>query len=237
MEIPHHHHLCSSTWTNEGPPPPYSPQYAPVSQSPNPYPSVPRVSNQFQSIIQQPPQSVQPVYQYQPVYSAQNQNIQHIQQYTQVQQSQPVTYVQQIPPNAQLQPGAAYQIVQPVHVNANANAYPGQQPVQRQAAPLQIVVDQRSNNKHLQQYNYESKAEEEQRPETKNFNWLYTLSCISCLLCCPLGSCSLYLACKASNQYEKKNYQRSAQNQRKSSIFAIIAIVLFIIIVSAVELL
>ena len=212
---------------NEGPPPPYSPHYVAASQSPNPYPSVPQIISN-QSVIQQPPQSIQPVYQYQQVYSAstQNQNLQPIQQYTQVQpQSQPVSYVQQIPSNAQLQPGATYQIVQPI----NANAYPNQ----LQGAPLQIVVDQTSNNQHLKQYSYESKVEEEeQRTENKSFNWLYALSCISCLLCCPIGSCSLYLACKASDQYEKKNYLRSTQNQRKSLIFAITAIVIFIIIVS-----
>ena len=224
------------------PPPAYSPQYVP--QSPNPIPSAPRAQIQLQQ-----PQSIQPVYQAVQQQPLQQQPLQ-----------QGITYVQQMqqPQNVQLQvqqPGAnvQYQVVQPVQsgvMNVNPAAYPAQmqiqqpvyaqvaqipQNVQPQRISLQVAqaVDQRSNNQHLQQYAYEPKADQPNRPENKSFGWLQAFACISCLLCCPIGGCSLYLSFKASDQYKKKNYLRSDQNKRKSLGLGVFAIVLFLIIVAS----
>lgn len=208
-------------------PPPYSPQY--VSQSPNQRASAPQLQ------IQQPGQLIQPVY-----------------QAVQQQQPPPVAYVQQIQPpqNVAVQyqipqsgSNVQYQVVQPAQpgfVNANVAAYPAQMQAIQQVQPQRIslqVVDQGSNNQHLQQYQYGSNPAQSQSLPPANslfcLQALRALSCLSCILCCPCGSISLYCAFKASDQYRKKNFVQYERAKRNSMIFAAIALVLFALIVAS----
>ena len=198
-------------------PPAYSSQQFQMQQNiPSAY--VPQ-QNQANPIACQPAASPQPQ-----SYEQSQFIQQQVQQPAMYQQPQPIQYshIQQ-PIQQQFQPSQQFQS-QP---QCAPDGYPGQQRyIQPPQQQIQVVIPPNASQLYVYppQQNQQIVMQNEE-----SFICLYIFSCVSCLLCCPIGIGALLCAAKAHDEYSSGNVIMSNRWKIRARVTAVVAFVIFLL--------